>query len=212
MKKLLFFVLLSAVAFGSTGQTPGGFAINTTGNRADSSAIFDVSSTDKGILIPRLTTTQRNAIVSPANKLMIMNLETGCINVYDSAASYWSELCPTPFSYFRDTVFTVNGLWIKPPNAKLVTTRLCGAGGGGAASGSSNGQIGGGGGGGGYTEKVFLPSALPDTVIIIVGLGGLGGTSTNGGANGGTSFFGTYCSATGGNGGPGVTQEVYLEV
>ncbi len=34
-------------------------AINTTGNSPDASAMLDVVSTDKGLLIPRMTTTQR---------------------------------------------------------------------------------------------------------------------------------------------------------
>lgn len=37
----------------------------------DSSAILDVQSTDKGLLIPRLTVAQRNLINKPANALMI---------------------------------------------------------------------------------------------------------------------------------------------
>jgi hypothetical protein len=48
-----------------------GAAINTTGAAAHSSAILDVSSTNAGMLIPRMTKTQRNAIGSPAEGLLI---------------------------------------------------------------------------------------------------------------------------------------------
>jgi uncharacterized protein (TIGR02145 family) len=48
-----------------------GAAINTTGSAADASAILDVSSTNAGMLIPRMTKTQRNAIGSPAEGLLI---------------------------------------------------------------------------------------------------------------------------------------------
>ena len=48
-------------------------SINTTGAAPDSSSILDISSTSKGLLIPRLTVLERNAIVSPATGLIIYN-------------------------------------------------------------------------------------------------------------------------------------------
>ena len=48
-----------------------GAAINTIGTPADQSAILDVSSTNAGILIPRMTETQKLAIPSPTVGLMI---------------------------------------------------------------------------------------------------------------------------------------------
>ena len=46
-------------------------AINTNGNPPDGSAMLDVVSTEKGMLIPRLTATQKGNISSPATGLMI---------------------------------------------------------------------------------------------------------------------------------------------
>ncbi len=46
-------------------------AINTDGSAANSSAILDIKSTSKGLLIPRLTQTQRNAVATPATGLLI---------------------------------------------------------------------------------------------------------------------------------------------
>ncbi len=48
-------------------------AINTDGSAAHASAILDVKSTTKGMLIPRMTTAQRNAVASPATGLVIYN-------------------------------------------------------------------------------------------------------------------------------------------
>ena len=48
-----------------------GAAINTTGSAADASAVLDISSTNAGMLIPRMTKTLRNAINSPAEGLLI---------------------------------------------------------------------------------------------------------------------------------------------
>lgn len=39
--------------------------INSTGTSPDASAMLDVQSTAKGMLIPRMTTAQRTAIASP---------------------------------------------------------------------------------------------------------------------------------------------------
>lgn len=47
------------------------FAINTTGTAAHASAMLDVTSTTKGLLIPRLTTAQRSAIASPGKGLLV---------------------------------------------------------------------------------------------------------------------------------------------
>ena len=70
--KLLF--SLSAIMLGITAlvYAQSGVAISESANqRADASAILDVVSTSKGMLVPRMTSTQRNAISSPATGLLI---------------------------------------------------------------------------------------------------------------------------------------------
>lgn len=54
----------------------------TTGS---ASAILHVSSTTQGFLPPRMTTTQRDAITSPAAGLTIYNTTTAKLNVYTTA-------------------------------------------------------------------------------------------------------------------------------
>src|SRR6185295_14854583 len=58
------------------------------------SAILDVSSTTKGFLMPRMTTAQRDAIVSPATGLSIFNttLVEYQINIGTPASPIWSSL------------------------------------------------------------------------------------------------------------------------
>src|SRR3990167_8987828 len=53
---------------------------------ADASAVVDITSTTKGVLLPRLTTVQRDAIVSPATGLVLINSDTGRINTYGGAS------------------------------------------------------------------------------------------------------------------------------
>ena len=53
----------------------------------DASSLFEVKSTVKGALLPRMTTTQRNAIGTPATGLEIYNTTTGRKEVYNG--SFW---------------------------------------------------------------------------------------------------------------------------
>lgn len=56
----------------------------------DSKAILDVSSTTQGVLFPRLTTTQQNAITSPSTGLIIFNTDTAGLCEYNGSA--WLKL------------------------------------------------------------------------------------------------------------------------
>src|SRR5689334_20181753 len=102
MKKLNLSALVVAFTLVSICKTENsnsqGAAINTSGTSADASSILDVSSANKGFLIPRLTTIQRDAIVSPAEALQIYNLTTKCFGYYEYGV--WQTLncavCPTP--------------------------------------------------------------------------------------------------------------------
>jgi uncharacterized protein (TIGR02145 family) len=56
------------------------------------SAVLDVNSTSQGILIPRMTTTHRNSIPSPANALLIFNTTNNTFEVYKSSCACWVSL------------------------------------------------------------------------------------------------------------------------
>jgi hypothetical protein len=74
-------------------------AINSDGTQPNSSTGPDVKFTDKGFLPPRLTTAQRNAIVSPAEGLVIYNTEEKTMNIFNGTS--WAPLvlivCGLPF-------------------------------------------------------------------------------------------------------------------
>ena len=68
----------SDMAFSPSSDTQGALILKDgggvgIGGAPDASAQLDVSSTTKGFLPPRMTTTQRNAIGSPAEGLIIYN-------------------------------------------------------------------------------------------------------------------------------------------
>ena len=58
----------------------------------DPSSLLEMRTTDKGILIPRMTTIERDAITAPATGLMIYNNETNQYNFYNGSAwVFWGS-------------------------------------------------------------------------------------------------------------------------
>jgi hypothetical protein len=94
----------------------------------DDSSILDISSTDKGILMPRLSTGQRDAIVLPATGLMIYNItmNDGQLNVGTTTVPVWIGMkgSETPFidtvteggsvSTTSNSDIVVEGMFISP--------------------------------------------------------------------------------------------------
>src|SRR5262245_55348398 len=73
-----FVAFFTGVVLSPHGANAQGVSVSPNNATADPSAIFDVSAPDKGILIPRLSTAQRDAIANPAEALMIYNTSTNC--------------------------------------------------------------------------------------------------------------------------------------
>jgi hypothetical protein len=80
--------LTAAADFRAIEASNGGAYINTTSVQA--SAILQADSTTKGFLPPRMTTTQKNAIASPAEGLVVMDITTHKLCVYDGTS--WVDL------------------------------------------------------------------------------------------------------------------------
>ena len=85
MKHLCISVILIAFINSVQAQNVG---INTTS--PDTSAALDVYATDKGFLMPRVTTAQMNAIVQPANGLAVYNTDSSSVCIY--AGSQWLKV------------------------------------------------------------------------------------------------------------------------
>ncbi len=73
-----------------TPSGTGSVGIGT--NTPDPSAKLDLSSTSQGLLIPRLTTDQINAISNPAGGLLVYNKTIGKVQVYTQNSSSVSQL------------------------------------------------------------------------------------------------------------------------
>ena len=81
-------------------------------NVTDSSAIVNITSTNAGVLMPRMTTSQREAIASPANGLLVFDITTDSFWYY---SSQWIELISTSSkgagspSSSKTLIYTTNG-------------------------------------------------------------------------------------------------------
>lgn len=60
-----------------------GVGINDSNTNPDPSAILDIESDDKGVLVPRMTAVQRNAISVPAKGLLVYDTDSSKFFVYD---------------------------------------------------------------------------------------------------------------------------------
>ena len=72
----------------------------------NASAILDIKSTSKGILIPRMTTVQRDAIVTPATGLQIYNTTTNANEYYNGTT--WISLSGSVNIYNTNGTLTGN--------------------------------------------------------------------------------------------------------
>lgn len=102
MKKLIArLIIMTTLQFCVINLFSQSVAINTDGTTANSSAILDIKSINKGLLIPRMTTTQRTAIAAPAKGLIVFDITANGFWFYDgmawnalstgSSANYWTS-------------------------------------------------------------------------------------------------------------------------
>lgn len=132
-------------------------------------------------------------------QLVTVGLSSSSSGTFQLLTMGASDALPTSTVLFT-TPGTVN--WTVPTGIRRVRVETIGGGGGGGAGSSSSSGFGGSGGGAGGSSEKSVPVVPGQVIAVTVGAGGAGGTgpSTNGLA-GGTSSFGSACSATGGQGG-----------
>lgn len=68
------------------------------------SAAFQIDSTTKGYLMPRLTTTQRNAIATPATGLLIYNTTTNSLDYYNGTSWVATQTGIVSYGSWQDFV------------------------------------------------------------------------------------------------------------
>ncbi|MBK7855495.1 MAG: hypothetical protein IPJ79_11870 [Bacteroidetes bacterium] len=79
---ICFLLFLSAASFGQN--------VGINNPTPDASALLDLTSSDKGILVPRMSTAQRTAISSPATGLLVYDTSTNDFWFYDGSS--WRQM------------------------------------------------------------------------------------------------------------------------
>ena len=120
LKTLLWilWIILASHAHSLIGQNVG---IGTLA--PDESAMLDISATDKGMLVPRLSSAQRTAISSPANGLLVFDTDTGSFWFYQGSA--WKNLDAFP-DRLTDADGNTRVMVEKNPNEDIIRFDLAG--------------------------------------------------------------------------------------
>ena len=82
-------VIFIIIALLTTYLLEAQVSISSDGSEPGPSAMLDVKSTSKGVLIPRMTTAQRDAITNPEASLLIFNITTQCYEGYSTQDKQW---------------------------------------------------------------------------------------------------------------------------
>lgn len=117
---LVLITFIAGVAYSAAQD--GNVGIGTT--TPDRSAILDLVARDKGLLIPRLTTIERNAIMAPANGLLIYNVSTSRFefNAGTALQPAWRGLVATQGDAGADRLWALGGNAGIQPGDALGTT------------------------------------------------------------------------------------------
>jgi hypothetical protein len=181
MKKIYTLTILLFV-LGQT-STHAQVAINSDASQPDGSAMLDIKSAAKGLLIPRMTTVQRSAIGSPADGLMVYDTDTKAFWYY-KGGSGWQQTGGGGLTLpYRDSLTTdSNLLTLINGSAGSTTDNSIGN----AASFFTNNMYGYGAGVRGETNTIHGNAGAAGVHGTASGSGGYGGyfdaTSATGGA------------------------------
>ena len=112
MKKMKQLLTIAALLLGYCLQAQ--VAINTTGSAANGSAILDMTSTTKGILIPRMTQAERNSISAVIGLLIYQTDNTPGFYFHDGGG--WKVVGSGAFSIddLSDGKTELNGVFLGP--------------------------------------------------------------------------------------------------
>ena len=94
----IFYLIVCILLFPGVSLTQSGIAINQDGSLPDPSAILDIKSTSGGVLLPRLTDSERLSIISPSNGLLVFQWNS----VFNAPKGFylfnngWKRMLPYP--------------------------------------------------------------------------------------------------------------------
>jgi trimeric autotransporter adhesin len=89
IKKNMLLTAMACCLLSTSSLFSQSVGINTDASAPHPSAILDVKSTGKGLLVPRMSTAERNAIATPAKGLLLFDNNTSSFWFYNGGA--WTE-------------------------------------------------------------------------------------------------------------------------
>ncbi len=101
----ILFLFLSVIHAQQTSNIEQPISIDSTGAEPDTSAMLDVVSSSRGVLIPRMSTGARNAIVLPARGLLVYDTTMNALCHY--SGSTWN--CHTTSCQTLDMAYDCGG-------------------------------------------------------------------------------------------------------
>ncbi len=90
MKRRIILLCIASLWMGWTNGQNSGVAINPDNADPHPSAILDINAPNQGLLIPRMGTAERLAIITPALSLMVFDTDEKAFRYFDGTA--WSAL------------------------------------------------------------------------------------------------------------------------
>lgn len=113
-------ILLFAATFLFLSVWSQNIGINSTGALPNAKAILDLASTNAGMLIPRMTTAQRDAIAAPPIGLQVYNITTNTLDIYKGTT--WLSVAYAPPASIIVFVYSMADL--PAPVATVITLNL----------------------------------------------------------------------------------------
>jgi hypothetical protein len=103
MKKVITLLVMIIGLISANKLSAQNVAINADGSAPNASAMLDIKSTTQGLLIPRMTTVQRTAILAPAVGLKVFDTNTRSFHFYNGVQ--WVEMASVAANFWL-----VNGI------------------------------------------------------------------------------------------------------
>ncbi len=161
----------------------GNVGIGTT--VPDGSAILEMKSTNKGVLVPRLSSLEIENLVSPAHALLVYQLDGDSGFYYNAGTSgdpAWTKIGknePETTGSFQFEYIPITKTFTVPVQVSRIYFEIV-AGGGGAGGtylGPNDANKGGGGGGGGGYASGYINVTPGEVLTLVVGARGTNGTN-----------------------------------
>src|SRR5689334_13035686 len=87
------YVLCSSLTLAQTNKFPSTGSVGIGTLTPNASSLLEIKSTTKGVLVPRMTSIQRNAIVSPVRGLLVYQID-GITGFYYYEGTKWVAIAP----------------------------------------------------------------------------------------------------------------------